>query len=80
MPDSANTQPGSGPASTKAGIFSRIVTFFKQVIFELKKVVTPTRDELWTYFAVVIVFVLILMVLIGLIDLGFGWLNRLVFT
>ena len=41
----------------KPGIFSRIALFLRQVIGELKKVVTPTRKELINYTAVVLVFI-----------------------
>lgn len=63
----------------KLGIFARILRFIRQVVTELKKVVWPTKDEMWTYFAVVIVFVLIIMVFIGLLDAGFSQLTNLVF-
>ncbi|MDO4612986.1 MAG: preprotein translocase subunit SecE [Actinomycetaceae bacterium] len=63
----------------KRGIFSRIVLFVRQIIAELKKVHWPTRDELWTYFGVVIVFVLSLMVIVGVFDFVFMWLARLIF-
>lgn len=47
-------------------------TFYRQVVAELRKVVWPTRDQLWTYFLVVMVFVLFMMTLVSLLDLGFG--------
>ena len=51
-------------------------TFYRQVVAELRKVVWPTREQLWTYFLVVMIFVLFMMALVALLDLGFG---RLVF-
>ncbi|MDJ1372229.1 preprotein translocase subunit SecE [Gulosibacter molinativorax] len=42
--------------------------FFGEVIAELKKVVTPTRQELWRYVAVVIGFLIIVMALVALFD------------
>ncbi|CAL8899227.1 hypothetical protein KVA01_01880 [Kocuria varians] len=56
----------------KLGFFGRIWLFFRQVVGELKKVVTPTRRELVNYVLVVLVFVAFMMVLISLLDLGFG--------
>ena len=51
-------------------------TFYRQVVAELRKVVWPTQQQLITYFIVVLVFVLVLMTVVSLLDLGFG---RLVF-
>lgn len=53
--------------------FSRIALFIRQVFGELKKVVTPTRRELFSYIGVVLVFVIIVMALVGLLDWLFGW-------
>jgi preprotein translocase subunit SecE len=52
--------------------FARIVLFIRQVIGELKKVVTPTRKELFSYTGVVLVFVIIMMALVSLLDWVFG--------
>jgi preprotein translocase subunit SecE len=58
--------------AAKAGFFARIALFVRQVIGELKKVVAPTRKELINYTLVVLVFVVIMMVIVTLLDLGFG--------
>ena len=50
--------------------------FYRQVVAELRKVVWPTQQQLITYFIVVLVFVLVVMTIVSLLDLGFG---RLVF-
>ena len=50
--------------------------FYRQVVAELRKVVWPTQQQLITYFIVVMVFVLVIMTIVSLLDLGFG---RLVF-
>jgi preprotein translocase subunit SecE len=47
-------------------------TFYRQVVAELRKVVWPTRQQLITYFWVVLVFVLVVMTFVSLLDLGFG--------
>ncbi|WP_125615354.1 preprotein translocase subunit SecE [Specibacter cremeus] len=54
------------------GLFARIALFLRQVIGELKKVVTPTRKELINYTLVVLVFVIIVMGIVTVLDLGFG--------
>ncbi|WRS31135.1 preprotein translocase subunit SecE [Actinomycetaceae bacterium MB13-C1-2] len=63
----------------RPNIFQRIVIFLKEVIGELKKVHYPSKEELWTYFLVVIVFVAAMMVFTGVIDLAFGQVSKLVF-
>jgi len=47
-------------------------TFYRQVVAELRKVVWPTRQQLITYFWVVLVFVVAVMSFVSLLDLGFG--------
>jgi preprotein translocase subunit SecE len=73
----------SGKAASKGaarlGLFARIALFFRQIIGELKKVVRPTRAELFRYIAVVLVFVAIVMAFVVLVDLGVGKLVGLVF-
>ena len=63
----------------RRGPFSRIALFIRQVFSELRKVVTPTRRELFSYTAVVLVFVVIMMAIVAGLDFGFGWLVNLVF-
>jgi preprotein translocase subunit SecE len=48
------------------------VTFYRQVVAELRKVVWPTQQQLVTYFLVVLVFVLVLIAYVSVLDLGFG--------
>ena len=55
------------------------VTFYRQVVAELRKVVWPTQDQLVTYFFVVMVFVLVMMAIISALDLGLGRLAFEVF-
>jgi preprotein translocase subunit SecE len=57
----------------KLGPIGRLIRFVRQVVAELRQVVRPTRQELWTYSKVVVVFVLIVMAFI----FGIDWLaNR----
>ena len=60
----------------KLGIFARVGLFYRQVVSELRKVVWPTRNQLTTYTAVVLVFVSFIIAVVSLIDLVLG---RLVF-
>lgn len=48
------------------------VTFLRQVIAELRKVVWPTRPMVVNYFFVVLVFVLIMMAIVAGLDFAFG--------
>jgi preprotein translocase subunit SecE len=59
--------------------FARIALFIRQVIAELKKVVTPTRKELVNFTIVVLVFVIIMMALVWGLDQLFGLLVVYVF-
>jgi preprotein translocase subunit SecE len=56
----------------RTGIFGRIGGFFREIISELRKVIWPTRKELLTYTAVVIVFVTIITSLVAALDYGFA--------
>jgi preprotein translocase subunit SecE len=58
--------------AAKRGPFARVALFIRQVIGELKKVVTPTRKELLSYTGVVLVFVVIMMGIVSLFDWVFG--------
>jgi preprotein translocase subunit SecE len=57
--------------------FARIALFIRQVLTELRKVVTPTRRELFSYTGVVLVFVIIMMAIVygldQLFSLGVTW-------
>ena len=53
----------------KLGIFARVGLFYRQILSELKKVVWPTRKQLSTYTAVVLVFVLFIIAVVSLFDL-----------
>jgi preprotein translocase subunit SecE len=56
----------------KPNLFARIALFVRQVVAELRKVVTPTRSELITYTTVVLVFVVVVMAFVTVLDLGIG--------
>jgi len=46
--------------------------FFRQVIAELRKVIWPTRDQLVTYFMVVLVFVMFMIAVVSVLDFAFN--------
>ena len=54
----------------KASLPSRIARFLREVVAELRKVIWPTRRELVTYTAVVLVFVLFMVGVVALFDFG----------
>jgi preprotein translocase subunit SecE len=57
---------------SRPGIFARLINFVREVVAELRKVIWPTRKELITYTAVVVVFVAIMLTVVGLLDVGFA--------
>ena len=72
-----------GPKGGKAGDAHKrtsIPTFYRQVVAELRKVVYPTREQLVTYFFVVLAFVLVMIAIVSLLDLGLGKLAFKIFT
>ncbi|GAB2970836.1 preprotein translocase subunit SecE [Nocardioides montaniterrae] len=71
----ASDDRGDKPAAKRTGP----ITFYRQIVAELRKVVWPTRDELTTYFFVVLAFVLFMIALVSLLDLGLGKLAFEVF-
>jgi len=61
---------------SKRGPFARVSLFVRQVMAELRKVVTPTRKELLSYTGVVLVFVVIMMAIVS----AFDWVFALAVT
>ncbi len=61
-----------------ARFFKRIARFFKDMRGETKKIVWPTKQQLWNSTLVVLVIMLGAGVIIWLLDLGFGELVKLV--
>lgn len=68
-----------GAEETKPNFFMRIGLFIKQVIDEIRKVVTPTGKELVGWSVAVFIFVLLLMVFVTVMDFGLGKLAFLIF-
>ncbi len=70
---------GGTPREKKLNFFQRIALFIRQVFAELRKVVTPTRQELVKYTAVVLGFVIVMMAIVYGLDLLFTWVVNVVF-
>ena len=75
----ADTKDGKGRATPTAqrreergSPIGRVVRFLREVVAELRKVIWPTRKELVTYTAVVLVFVSFMVAIIALMDIGFA--------
>jgi preprotein translocase subunit SecE len=56
-----------------------VYNYLKQVVAELRKVIWPNRKQMGTYTSVVLAFLVFMVTLIGLVDLGLGRLVLLVF-
>jgi preprotein translocase subunit SecE len=56
------------------GFFGRIGLFVRQVVSELKRVVTPSREDWKSYTWVVTVFILVIVALVTVLDFAFGQL------
>jgi preprotein translocase subunit SecE len=67
----------SGDPSSNPFVF--VLTFLKQVVAELRKVIWPNRKQMGSYTSVVLAFLVFMVTLIGLVDLGLAKLVLLVF-
>jgi preprotein translocase subunit SecE len=56
-----------------------VYNYLKQVVAELRKVIWPNRKQMGTYTSVVLAFLVFMVALIGLVDLGLARLVLLVF-
>ena len=57
---------------------AKVIQFFKESRAELKKVVWPTKDDVISSIKVVIISTILVAVILGLLDLGFSSLFRIV--
>ncbi|MBO4639810.1 MAG: preprotein translocase subunit SecE [Treponema sp.] len=57
---------------------AKIFQFFKESRAELKKVVWPTKADVLSSIKVVIISTIVVAILLGLLDLGFSELFRLI--
>lgn len=68
------------PKEKKPNFFKRAAKFFKDVSAELKRVTWPTKKDLISYTTAVIAFVILMGVIIGVLDLIFGYLMKLIIS
>jgi preprotein translocase subunit SecE len=59
--------------------FVFVWNYLKQVVAELRKVIWPNRKQMVNYTAVVLLFLIFMVALIGLVDLGLARLVLLIF-
>jgi len=68
----AETGPSRNP-------FTFVWNYLQQVVAELRKVIWPNRKQMVNYTAVVLVFLVFMVTLIGLVDLGLARVVLLIF-
>jgi preprotein translocase subunit SecE len=66
-----------GTESTNPVVY--VYNYLKQVVAELRKVIWPNRKQMGTYTSVVLAFLIFMVTLIGLVDLGLARLVLWVF-
>ena len=59
---------GRGKSGPKKGSRTTPALFFRQVVAQLRRVIWPTRHEMITYTAVVLVFVLVMVAIVTGLD------------
>jgi preprotein translocase subunit SecE len=71
-PKAESDKPKAKKETGRVGLFGRLVRFVREVVAELRKVIWPTRKELLTYTAVVVVFVAFMLAIVAGLDFGFA--------
>ncbi len=83
MSESAVTDAGENDPrhekSDSRNPIARISLFVRQVVSELRRVVTPSRDEVVRYTIVVLAFVAVIMAIVFVLDFGFRRLTDFAF-
>lgn len=72
LPRSATARPHAR-REARAG-FIRMPRFAADIVGELRKVVWPTREDIFHLTVVVVIITIILGAVLGATDIGFGWL------
>lgn len=70
-PDRGGRSGGDGK-ERRPGRVRRVITFYRQIVAELRKVIWPTRRELLTYTSVVLVFVTFMVTVVSAFDFVFS--------
>ena len=73
----APSPSGGGRGAKRPSRATRIATYNRQVVAELRKVIWPTRNELVTYTIVCLVFVTFMVIFVTSLDYGF---TKLIFA
>jgi preprotein translocase subunit SecE len=71
------TESSSSRGAGKRGVLP--TRYVRESVSEMRKVLWPSRSELVTYSAVVIVFVVIMVAIVSGLDIGFAKLTLLMF-
>ncbi|MFI9510598.1 preprotein translocase subunit SecE [Nocardia sp. NPDC052566] len=67
----ADKTTGKAKRTGTANPFKRLITFLRQVVAELRKVIWPNRKQMVTYTSVVLVFVIFMVAFISGLDVAF---------
>jgi len=59
-------------------MFKNVIKFIQEAFSELKKVSWPSRDQVWDSTKVVIVTVVVISIFLGLVDILFSYLIKMV--
>jgi preprotein translocase subunit SecE len=73
------SKPAKADGAPSRNPFAFVVNYLKQVVAELRKVIWPNRKQMVSYTSVVLAFLVFMVTLIGLVDLGWAKLVLLVF-
>jgi len=76
-PKNAKKSKKADDSSTNPIVY--VITYLRQVVAELRKVIWPNRKQMGSYTSVVLAFLVFMVTLIGLVDLGLAKLVLLVF-
>jgi preprotein translocase subunit SecE len=70
----------TGPEKSWRNPFTFVWTYLAQVVAEMRKVIWPNRKQMVSYTSVVLVFLIFMVALIGVVDVGWAALVRGVFA
>ena len=82
MTQKKNTKPNFFVRAGKwfANLGKTVVSAFKNMWRELRKVTWPSREKLVSFSTIVVLFIVFMMVVIGLLDLGASQLVNLIMS
>lgn len=78
-PKKAKKKAARKPGTESTNPIVYVYNYLKQVVAELRKVIWPNRKQMGTYTSVVLAFLVFMVTLIGLVDLGLAKLVLWVF-